>query len=817
MRFKYVLRRLAHSPMFTLIAIATLAIGIGANTAVFSVIEGVLLKPLPFSHPEELIDVDHSAPGIDLARSGIAPFLYFTYRDQSQTFQDLGTWNSGTVSITGLAIPEQIPAVSFTEGMLPILGVRPAIGRWFSKKDDSPGSPDTTVLSYGYWQSRFGGDPAVIGRRIVVDGKGTEVIGVMPRDFQFLDLKPSIIQPMQFDRAKTTIGNFSYQGVARLRPGVTLQQAGADVARMIPASLQNFPPFPGTSVEMFRRARLAPSLRPLKESLVGDVSKVLWVLMGTIGMVLLIACANVANLLLVRADGRQQELAIRAALGAGWGEIVRELLLESLTLAACGGIFALGVAYAAIRLLVALAPAHLPRLDQITIDPPVLLFTLAISILAGLLFGAIPAIKYAGPQLGTALRAGGRSLSQSRERHRARNALVILQVALALVLLASSGLMIRTFQALRRVEPGFTHPEELQTLRISIPDSQVAEPEQTVRMQQQILDKLAAVPGVTATGMTSIIPMTEEGWHDPVMAEDHVYSDSQLPPLRIYKLVSPGLLSTMGQRLIAGRDFTWTDVYQKRPVTMVSENLARELWGKPGNAIGKRIRDVGKGPWREVVGVVSDERDNGVDKEAPKIAFWPLMLKDFEGIPLFLDRSLAFVIRSRRVGSSGFRADVQRAVWSVNPNVPLADVHTLREIYDRSLARTSFTLVMLGIAGAMALLLGVIGIYGVISYSVSQRTREIGIRMALGARRDELTRMFVGQALRLAAIGVALGLVAAAGLMRLMSSFLFEVKPFDPATLSVVSVALIAAAAMASYLPAMRVSAVNPVDALRAE
>lgn len=244
MRFKYVLRRLAHSPMFTLIAIATLAIGIGANTAVFSVIEGVLLKPLPFSHPEELIDVDHSAPGIDLARSGIAPFLYFTYRDQSQTFQDLGTWNSGTVSITGLAIPEQIPAVSFTEGMLPILGVRPAIGRWFSKKDDSPGSPDTTVLSYGYWQSRFGGDPAVIGRRIVVDGKGTEVIGVMPRDFQFLDLKPSIIQPMQFDRAKTTIGNFSYQGVARLRPGVTLQQAGADVARMIPASLQNFPHFP---------------------------------------------------------------------------------------------------------------------------------------------------------------------------------------------------------------------------------------------------------------------------------------------------------------------------------------------------------------------------------------------------------------------------------------------------------------------------------------------------------------------------------------------------------------------------------------------
>jgi predicted permease len=386
-----------------------------------------------------------------------------------------------------------------------------------------------------------------------------------------------------------------------------------------------------------------------------------------------------------------------------------------------------------------------------------------------------------------------------------------------LVLLISSGLMIRTFQALRRVQPGFTHPEELQTLRISIPETQAPDPLQVVRMEQGILDKIAAIPGVSSAGMTTIIPMAEDGWHDPIMAEDRVYSESQMPPLRAFKFVSPGLIGTMGNRLIAGRDFAWTDVYGKRPVAMLSENLARELWGRPGAAIGKRIRDLGKGRWREVIGVVSDERDNGVNKDAPKIAFWPLMMDDFAGDRVSVRRSLAFIVRSRRTGSSGFLADLQRAVWSVNPNLPLADVRTQQEIYDKSLARTSFTLVMLGIAGAMALLLGVIGIYGVISYSVSQRTREIGIRMALGARQDELTRMFVGHALRLAAVGVTCGLVAAAGLMRLMSSLLFDVKPFDPVTFAAVSLALIAAATIASYLPAMRASAVNPVEALRAE
>jgi len=475
------------------------------------------------------------------------------------------------------------------------------------------------------------------------------------------------------------------------------------------------------------------------------------------------------------------------------------------------------VASGALRLLLYLAPAHLPRLDEISIDAPVLLFTLGVSLLAGLLFGCIPVIKYAGPHLALALRAGGRSLSQSRERHRARNVLVIVQIALALVLLISSGLMMRTFQALRDVQPGFSRPQEVQTLRISIPEKQVPEPVQVIHMEQEILDKLAAIPGVSSVGMTTMIPMENAGWHDAVFARDHVYSESQIPPLRSFKFITPGLLKAMGNTLIAGREFTWTDIYEKRPVAMVSENLARELWKDPASAIGKQIREKLKGPWREVVGVINDERDEGVDKKAPTVVYWPPLMDDFSADAVSVRRSAAYILRSSRTGSTGFLKEIQQAVWSVNPNLPLANVRTLQEIYEKSLARTSFTLVMLAIAGGMALLIGVVGIYGVISYSVSQRTREIGIRIALGAPREELTGMFLRQGALLAAIGVGFGLCAAAALMRLMSSFLFDVTPFDPVTYGSVSLGLIAAAVLASYLPALRATAVDPVVALRAE
>ena len=412
---------------------------------------------------------------------------------------------------------------------------------------------------------------------------------------------------------------------------MAIEQANADLSRLIPVALSRFPPFPGYNAKMFETAKLAPVLQPLATTETGDISAVLWVLMGTVGLVLLIACANVANLMLVRADGRQQELAVRAALGASRGRIVRELLGESVLLGAVGGAVGIALAYGALRLLKALAPANLPRLDQIAIDGTVLVFTVVISLGAGLLFGIMPALRHAGLHLTATLRAGGRALSESRERRRARSTLVVIQVALALVLLVCSGLMIRTFQALRHVTPGFSEPEHLQTLRLFIPESQIAKPLQVLQAQEQIASRIAAVPGVSSVAMTTVLPMDGGGWHDPVFAADKAYAESDIPPIRLFKFVSPGLMKTVGGTLIAGRDLTWTDAYEKRMVAMVSESLARELWQSPGAALGKRIRENLNGQWREVVGVVGDERTDGVNQKAPATVYWPLMMANFSG------------------------------------------------------------------------------------------------------------------------------------------------------------------------------------------
>jgi predicted permease len=814
-QLRHVTRRLRRTPMFTFMTLVTLAIGIGANAAIFSVVDGVLLKPLPYPRPDDLVGVWHSAPGLNIKELNAAASLYFTYREESRAFQDVGLWRDSAATVTGLAEPERLSALRVTDGVLSLLGIPPMIGRSLTARDDSPGSPLVALLTYGYWQARFGGDPTALGRRLVVDGEAHEIVGVMPERFRFLDLKASLILPLQIDRSKVFLGGFNYQSVARLKPGVTLEAANADVARMLPIAFDRFAAPPGYNKKMFEEARIAPYLRPFKQDLVGDIGKVLWVVMGTVGMVLLIACANVANLLLVRSEGRQQELAVRAALGASFGQIASELLLESMTLGLLGGVLGLGFAYTALRLLVSLAPANLPRLEEIGLGPAPLLFTLVLSLLTSVLFSLAPIFKYAAPQVATGLRSGGRSASESRERHRARSGLVVVQVALALVLLVSSGLMIRSFRALKDVKPGFTRPEEVQTFRVSIPEAQVRDEEAAARMQQAILDAVKALPGVAAASLASGIPMDGDGWRDPIFAEDHVYAEGQIPPIRSFKFVAPGLLETMGTPLLAGRDFTWTDTYNRTPVVMVSESLARELWGGAGKALGKRLRESSTSAWREVAGVVADVHEDGIDRPAPTMVYWPILMTGFEGDGM--SRSLAFVVRSPRAGSEAFLKEIRQAVWSVNPSLPLASVRTLRAVYEGSMARTSFTLVMLALAGSMALLLGVVGIYGVISYSVSQRTREIGIRMALGARRRELRGMFVRHGLILAAIGAGCGLLAAAGLSRLMTSLLYGVGPADPVTYTAVALGLVAAAALASYVPARRATEVDPAEVLRAE
>ncbi|QNI31297.1 ABC transporter permease [Alloacidobacterium dinghuense] len=804
--------------MFTCITLITLAVGVGANTAVFSVLEGVLLKPLPYPHPERLVGVWHTAPGLGLQDVNMAPSNYFIYREQNRTFQDIGLYQGDSVSVTGTAEPEHVNALDVTDGLLPVLGVSPMLGRWFNRTDATTGSPDTILLTYGYWQRKFGSDRSIVGRTLTVDGKPRQIIGVMPKEFQFLDWEmPAIILPIQFDRNKTTLGQFSYEGIARLKPGVKLTEANTDVGRMIPTVWDSFPTPPGFSIGLFKKAQLTPKVRPLMQDVVGDVGKLLWILMGSIGMVLLIACANAANLLLVRAEGRQQEFAIRSALGASRGRIGGELLLESMVIGLAGGALGLALAYGALRVLVALAPAGLPRIDDIGINTPVLIFTLIASLFASLLSGLIPVMRYAGARLGLALREGGRAQSQGRERHRTRNTLVVIQVGLAFVLLICSGLMVRTFRALMHVSPGFSDPAHVQTFRITIPEAEVSDEQKVVRMQEAIAHKIEAIQGVSSVALTNSAPMDGGQWQDPVFAQDRAYAEGDFPPLRRFKFVSPGEFQTVGTPFIAGRDYTWTDLYDRRPVAIVSENFAREYWRSPSNALGKQIRVSTKDDWREIVGVVGDIHDDGMNKDAPSIAYWPLLLNHFESDMVHVSRTVVFVIRSPRAGSESLMKEVRQAVWSVDANLPLADVRTEGYFYSKSMARTSFTLVMLAIAGGMALLLGIVGLYGVIAYSVTQRTREIGIRIALGAQRKDVTGMFVRQGLILAGAGVICGLIVAVAVTRLLSSLLFHVSPMDPITYGSVCLGLAAAAALASYVPSRRTTAVNPVDALRAE
>jgi putative ABC transport system permease protein len=813
---RYAVRRLGGKPGFTTASIFALALSIGATTAIFSVIDGVLVKPLPYQRPERLVALSHIAPGIHITDLNIAASLYFTYSEESRVFQDVGMWQSGAWTVTGLGNPEDVPGLTVTNRFLSVLEVQPPLGRSFLPSDDDPRGERTVMLSDGYWKSRFGGERSVLGRRIMVNGTAATIIGVLPPSFQFLDRKISLILPLRLNRTEVRLISFCCQGVARLKPGVTLAQANADVARMLLLAPAKFPMNPGLNGRTFTDLLIAPNLRPLKDVLVGDIGNTLWVLLGGVGLLMAIACTNVANLLLVRADGRRQELAIRAAIGAAWGRIARELLLESSLLGVAGGAFGLALAYAAVHALVASDLAQLPRIHDISIDPAVLAFTLAISLAAGFVFGLIPAFKYARPRLSSALSSDGRSVSQSKERHHARSVLVVVQVALALVLLVASGLMMRTFQALRRVDPGFAGAPEIETMRIFIPAEQVPDPERTTRMEEEILHKIEALAGVSAIAMTTGTPLESCCDNNPVRAEDQAPREGATPPIRRFKYISPGYVSALGSRLIVGREPNWTEIYKRTPVAMISENMARELWKDPSKALGKRIRPMSIGDWREVIGVVADLRDDGIDQKAPSIVYWPL-LRENPGAAGTATRSVVYLIRTPRAGSIGLRQEIQKAVASVNPNLPVADVKTLEAVYKRSLARTSFTLVLLAIAGSMALLLGVVGLYGVISYSVARRTREVGIRLALGARRQNVTRMFVRQGLALSGIGAICGLAAALGLTCLMRSLLFEVSTADPLTYAGASAALVLAATIGSYIPARRATRVDPTEALRAE
>ncbi len=825
---KFTFRRLLKAPGFTFTVLVTLAIGIGANTAVFTVVNSVLLKPLPYPDSGRIVSLWLDAPGAD----GMASFttglqlsnsMYLTFDDHNKTLQSMGIWTVGNSNVTGVAEPEQVNSGFVSDGVLQTLAVPPLLGHWFTPAEQDPRGTRSVMLSYGYWQRRFGGDRNVIGRAIQVDSETRTIVGVMPRGFRLVDKDFDLLIPMALDRSHQILAGFGNNGIARLRDGVAIPQANADIHRLIPMWMDSWSNGPGSYQHYYDRWRITPNLRPLKSMVIGNIGSVLWVVMGTVCLVMLVACTNVANLLLVRAESRHQELAIRSALGAGRARIARELLVESLLLGLLGGVAAVAVAYGGLRLLASIGPADLPRMSEVAIDSRSLLFTLLVSVSSGLLFGSIPVFKYARRSNTIALSGShsgsSRTASEGRSHRRSRDLLVVAQVAMALVLMVCALLMIRTFAALRTVEPGFSDAQHLESLIISIPEPMVTDTHEVAQMQNQILDNLAAIPGVTSASYAAALPMdgNDPNW-DTIAVEFKKYQGGE-GPLRLFNYIAPGYFRTMGTRIVAGRDFDWDELQNVRPSVIVSESFARENWGSAAAAIGKRVKKYDHSPWQQIVGVVEDVRVHGADQEAPSIIYWPAMFYDRFSSAHEVDglRTVTYILHTSRAGTQSLLRQMQRTVWSVSNNLPLASVGTMQQLYTRSMARTSFTLVMLAIAGSMALALSLIGIYGVISYSVSQRTREIGIRLALGAQKGLMRWMFVRSALVLTAVGAGIGLCAAAALVRLMKALLFGVSPLDPLTFAAVPIALALAAAVASFLPASRAAAVNPADALRAE
>ncbi|HJZ94909.1 MAG TPA: ABC transporter permease, partial [Candidatus Solibacter sp.] len=761
---RHAFRMIRLNPAFSATAILSLALGIGANTAMFSVLNAVLIRPLPYPESDELVRVSNRLviQGQVFEDADLSPAMYAACKANSRAFESFGVWTSGAATVTGLGDPEQLVAVTATQGVLPALGIQPQIGRWFSSDDDRPGTPQTVILSYGYWQRKFGGDPAAVGRTILIDFLPRQVIGVMPRGFRVVKAAPDILLPQRLPVSGVP-EEFGYLGVARLKAGVTVAMANQDVARVWKVWGETA----GTS-RMLEMLQVQPNLRPLKKDVVGNVGSVLTLLMGALDLVLLMVCANVANLVLVRAEGRRQEFAIRAALGASWGRVARELLVESLTLGAVGGALGLTIAYAGLRILVTQGPANLPRLAEVSLDGAALAFVLVCSVGSSMLFGLLAVVRCGSPERMESTRGG----TQGRRQLLAQNALVVMQVALAFVLLVASGLMIRSFVALRGVRPGFTHPEWVQMVRVAVPEALAAKSEQVVRMQSEIAGRLLAIPGVKAVGLGNGLALEPEYHNGVVIAVEGKTAPGPMPPNRAYRNISPGLLAAQGTRLVAGRDFTWEDVFDQRRVALVSENMARENWGDAASAVGKRIRFGNDGPWIDVIGVAENVHADGMNQTAP-----PTVYGHIRG-----GRGVTFAIRSERAGTAGLLREIAAQVHAVNPNLPLARVRTLNDLYRLSMAQTSFALVLLGISGATALVLAIIGIYGLLAYAVAQRRHEVAIRFALGAEPGALKWLFVRRGLMLTGFGGVVGLVLAMALSRWIATLLFGLTPLDLAT-----------------------------------
>jgi len=812
-------RRLARSPSFTLVALFTLALGIGVNTAIFAVVNSVLIRPLPYPAQDELVVPHFTAPGMGIREVPYSEAAYLINAEESRVFDQIGVYRQTALNLTGGTEPERVSAIEATHEVLSILGAVPGLGRLTVLEDDLPGSPEVAVLSYGLWQRRFGGDPSAVGRTMEVNGVSREVVGVLPESFRFLTREADLFFPTRFDRADPDEGSFNYTGIARVRSGISGAAVRADMERLIALWPERYNGL--ITKAMLDQTGMAPNVIPLKKQVTGDVSRALWILMAAVGLVLLIACSNVANLFLVRAEGRQREVAVRTAMGASARDLVRHFLAESFSLGILGGTAGLFLAWAGTHALVRFGPESLPRLHEIGLDLASLGFTLGASLLAGLIFGLFPVLKYRKPDMNAGLKEGGRGGSLGRERHRARNTLVVFQVALALVLLVGSGLLLRSFQALRAVDPGFD-PRGVLTFRLTLPPSAYPSSDSRMAFHGQLLETVGDLPGVVSGGAADNIPMGGGLSNSGTWFEDFPTLPDQVPDVIETSRVTAGYLETLRVGLLEGRTLTTFDARDRADVVVVNRALAEKYW--PGQSpLGKRLTqdlDLDSGAsadtrWKTVVGVVENVRSLAMELEPNPALFFPVV-EAVDEEESRTPQSMAYVIRTSGEPTTLLPA-VRQAVWDMDPNLPIAGIRTMESVVRDSMARMAFTMVLLGIAALVALLLGTVGIYGVISYVVTQRTREMGIRLALGAEGVAVTGMVLRQGAVLAGIGIAIGMGGALGLTRLMAALLFGVSATDPVTFLGVPPVLAGVALLASWFPARRAALTDPVEALRAE
>ncbi|MGO9268945.1 MAG: ADOP family duplicated permease [Terriglobia bacterium] len=821
---RFALRSFRASPGFAAVSVVTLALGIGANTAIFTVVNAALLRPLPYRDSGRLVMVWNQLLNLGLTRFGASYDEYFDYRDQNRVFESIAAFGSQQFDLTGSAQPERVSGVRVSANLLPILGASAALGRTFTGDENQAGRDTVTLLSDALWRRRFGADPSLIGKTISLDGSPHTVVGIVPRGFRFStdgSDSPDVWVPIAFhpDPGGQTGGTLRL--IARLKPGITLERAQAEMSTIAARLEQQSHLYRGPHGE---DAGYAVQVVPLREEIFGAMRQGLLVLLGAVGFVLLIACANVANLLLARAAARQKEMAIRAALGAGRLRVMRQLLTESLMLAVLGGAAGLLVARWGLRLLLAASPAQAARLGAVApvvplvLDSRVLAFTLLITVLTGLLFGLAPAFESAQFNLNESLKEGGRTSAagadgNTRRRFSRRAGLVVAQVALSMVLVLGAALLIRSFVRLLEVDPGF-NPEKLVTAEITLPEFQYREDYQVSAFFDQFLDRVRALPEVKSAGAVSGLPLNGRTGGDPFSIEGRPWRPTApgttTPQFMDHETVAAGYFRTLQIPLLAGREFTEQDAAGSLPVAVINQTMARAFWPHQ-DPIGKHIMPGAPRPgaaWLTIVGVVGDVKSAALD-----VASIPQMYRPLSQHPV---RTMALVIRTSADPMSVI-SEVRRQLFALDKDRPLYHVAAMEQIVSDSVAPRRFDLLLLGVFAALALALAAVGIYGVMSYSVAQRTHEIGVRLALGARRGDVLRLVARQGLTLALAGIAIGLVASLALTRLISGLLFSVRATDPITFAGVSLLFACVALVASFIPAHRATRVDPIVALRHE